>query len=100
MSPSPDSHAHLLQELVAERVAALSRISRTLEALLVELQASAGRLAGLRGQDRSPELAHHRDVRARAVKYRWYLEVQREVIGLRGNEDLDRFYRVPAAIEE
>jgi hypothetical protein len=95
-----ERHDQLLQELTAERVAALSRISRTLESLLDQLHASAGRLASLRHAARTPELTHYREVRARAVQYRWYLEVQREALGLRGHESLDRFYRVPPPIEE
>jgi hypothetical protein len=29
------------------------------------------------------------------MKYRWYLEVQREAIGLRQHQHLDEFYPIP-----
>jgi len=29
------------------------------------------------------------------VQYRWYLEVQREAMGLRHHHRLDEFYRIP-----
>ena len=37
-------------------------------------------------------------LRRSAVKYRWYLEVQREALGLRGDHRLDEFYRIPAPL--
>ena len=70
-------HKQLLRELNEERVAALRRISGTLESLIGQLHASRER------------------VRARALKYRWYLEVQREALGIRRHEALDEFYKVP-----
>ena len=45
--------------------------------------------------DRDRELTALRDLRARALKYRWYLEVQREALGIRRHEALDEFYKVP-----
>jgi hypothetical protein len=36
-----------------------------------------------------------RDLRTLAVKYRWYLEVQREALGMRRHDVLDEFYKVP-----
>ena len=94
-----ESHQHLLKELNEERVAALSRIARTLEALIAELRDRRERLAALEGAHRAAEAARYRDLHARAVKYRWYLEVQREALGLRPHPSLDEFYRVPAPVE-
>lgn len=94
-----ESHRHLLHELNEERVAALNRISRTLESLIAELRDRQERLRWLQGADRIAEAARYREVRARAKKYRWYLEVQREALGLRPHPTLDEFYRVPEAIE-
>jgi hypothetical protein len=37
--------------------------------------------------------------RVLAVTYRWYLEVQREALGLRQHHRLDEFYPIPAPIE-
>jgi hypothetical protein len=88
-------HAQLLRELSEERVAALQRISRVLESLIGQLNASRERVRQASGPDRERELASWRDLRALAVKYRWYLEVQREALGMRRHDRLDEFYKVP-----
>jgi hypothetical protein len=36
-------------------------------------------------------------LRREALRYRWYLEVQRESVGLRHHHCLDEFYRIPPA---
>ena len=92
-------HEQLLAQLNEERVSALTRISRTLESLLTQLDASAARLAEARGDVRARELAVYHDLRRRATRYRWYLEVQREALGLRHHHRLDEFYRIPAPID-
>jgi hypothetical protein len=92
-------HEHLLAQLNEERVSALARIGRTLESLLVQLHASHARLARVTGEARAAEMAVYGDLRARAVRYRWYLEVQREALGLRHHWRLDEFYEIPAAME-
>lgn len=38
-------------------------------------------------------------VRAEAVRYRWYLEVQREALGIRNHRSLDEFYPMPPALD-
>ena len=91
-----EKHKDLLRELHEERVSALMRISGTLEALMRELHASRERLRRATGADREREVATWRDLRARAVKYRWYLEVQREALGMRRHDVLDEFYQVPS----
>lgn len=91
-----EGHAHLLRELAEERVAALRRISTTLESLIDQLHDSRERLRQAAGSDRERELAVWHDLRASAIKYRWYLEVQREAMGIRRHEMLDEFYRIPA----
>ena len=92
-------HEQLLAQLNEERIAALVRISKTLESLLSQLQESQARLADARGDARARELAVHRDLHQRASRYRWYLEVQREALGLRQHHRLDEFYKVPAPID-
>ena len=94
---SRESHNQLLRELNEERVAALRRISGTLETLIRQLQASRERLRlrQVSGADREREFAAFRDLRERALKYRWYLEVQREALGIRRHDTLDEFYKVP-----
>jgi hypothetical protein len=94
-------HQSLLKELQEERAAALARISRRLERLIEQCEATRAEIVhGGDTDDRSEEdraraLAAYRDLRAEAVKYRWYLEVQREAIGLRSHQGLDEFYRIP-----
>ena len=90
-----EAHTSLLLELQEERASALRRISRTLEALIQQLQASRERVRRASGPDREREAATWRELRANAVKYRWYLEVQREALGIRQHDVLDEFYRVP-----
>jgi hypothetical protein len=88
-------HKQLLKELNEERVSALRRISGTLESLIAQLHASRERVRLASGPEKEREIARWRELRTRAVKYRWYLEVQREALGLRRHDLLDQFYKVP-----
>jgi hypothetical protein len=88
-------HKQLLKELQGERAAALARISRRLELLIAQLDATREHLAHVREDDRERDVAAYRELHREAVKYRWYLEVQREAIGLRQHTLLDEFYRIP-----
>jgi hypothetical protein len=88
-------HKQLLKELQEERAAALARISRRLERLLEQLQATREQIAHGRAEDRARDVAAYRELHDQAVKYRWYLEVQREAIGLRQHQRLDEFYPIP-----
>ena len=92
-------HDRVLQELNEERAAALLRISRTLEAAITQLQAARDRIGRLRGAERAREVAAYAELRRRAVRYRWYLEVQREALGMRHHHMLDEFYRIPDPID-
>ena len=91
-------HQSLLKELQEERAAALARISRRLERLLDQLQATREQIARGRDEDRARAIAAYRELHREAVKYRWYLEVQREAIGLRQHQHLDEFYRIPPEV--
>lgn len=91
-------HDGLLRELQEERAAALARISRRLERLLDQLQATREQIARGRDEDRARNVAAYRELHREAVKYRWYLEVQREAIGLRQHQHLDEFYRIPPEV--
>lgn len=93
-------HDQLLRELNEERAAALARISRRLEALITQLQTAREQMAHYRGDERTREVAAYRELHKEAVKYRWYLEVQREAMGLRHHQRLDEFYRIPPADPE
>ena len=81
-SRTNEQHTQLLKELNEERVAALTRISRKLESLIAQLH-----------QERDP--AKFAELRIEARKYRWYLEVQREAMGIRHHRSLDDFYPIP-----
>jgi hypothetical protein len=84
-SDTANRHGQLLRELNEERAAALLRISKKLESLIEQLHAASS-------------LESFQAVRAEALRYRWYLEVQREALGLRRHEVLDEFYPIPDAI--
>lgn len=90
-----ERHGEILRELNAERAAALMRISRTLESLIDELHAMRDHLARSTADDRSRDLAAYRELRKRALTHRWYLEVQREALGLRHHRMLDEVYEIP-----
>ena len=85
-------------ELMEERAAALRRISQTLESLIEELGQLRARIGDVHWSNPSPDVAHYRELRRRAVRYRWYLEVQREALGLHPNHRLDEFYSIPAPL--
>jgi hypothetical protein len=92
-------HEQLLVQLNEERASALFRISRTLESLLAQLHAQRASLECAAGDARAREVAAYRDLRGRALRHRWYLEVQRESLGLRHHARLDEFYQIPAPVE-
>ena len=78
-----------------ERAAALRRIGQTLESLIEQLRVLRAQIGEVHWSSPSPDVARYRELRRRAVRYRWYLEVQREALGLRSDYRLDEFYRLP-----
>ena len=92
-------HEQVLAQLNEERISALVRISKTLESLLSQLRDAQARVAGAEGEARSRELAKYRELHQHASRYRWYLEVQREALGIRHHHRLDEFYKVPPPID-
>jgi hypothetical protein len=98
MRRTAQTNERITWELNEERVAALRRISHTLEGLITQLQSARESIAGADAAQRSHAVAAYRELRARAVQYRWYLEVQREAMGLRHHHRLDEFYRIPPDI--
>jgi hypothetical protein len=94
-----DAYASLERELNEERVAALRRISGMLESLIEQLHASRERMQHLQGAERRREVDAYRELRIQAVRYRWYLEVQREAIGLRHHQHLDEHFQIPRRID-
>jgi hypothetical protein len=94
-----DRHNDLLHEIAEERFAALARISRALESQIEQLHQLRNSLAALDESDRERTLRSYRELRARALRQRWYMDVQREVVGLRPHELVDEFYAVPGPLE-
>ena len=93
-----DAQGRIELELMEERAAALRRIGQTLESLIEELSQLRTRIGDVHWSNPSPDLAHYRELRRRAVRYRWYLEVQREALGLHPNHRLDEFYSIPSPL--
>jgi len=94
-SRAADDHARLLKELNEERIAALTRISGTLESLIAQLQQVRERVSARHGLAQQHDIATYRELHERARKYRWYLEVQREALGMRHHRILDELYAIP-----
>ena len=90
-----ESFARIETELQAERAAALARIAGRLEELVARLAESWSLLGRLGDENRRERLAAYRALRAEARLYRWYLEVQRDALGLRRHDGLDEFYPIP-----
>ena len=88
-------HAHVLRELNEERAAALDRIARRLDALLTGLRELRTQAEQTGGDGQAELWARYEVQREQALKYRWYLEVQRESIGIRSHRLLDELYPVP-----
>jgi hypothetical protein len=95
MARTAEAHDRIARELNEERVSALRRISETLEKLIVRVREAGGGLPSVATADRDRAVTAYRELRARAVQYRWFLEVQREAMGLRHHHRLDDFYRIP-----
>jgi hypothetical protein len=93
-----ERHDAVLRQINEERAAALTRISRTLESLIDQLHAIRVRIERQSGNVSSVDADEYERLRARARQYRWYLEVQREALGLRHHGFLDRFYQVPGPL--
>jgi hypothetical protein len=93
-----ERHDDLLRELTEERAAALMRISRTLQLLIDRLHEARERVSTLTGRDRGEAMREYDALREQAKQYRWYLEVQRESVGLRSHEGLDQFYKIPGQL--
>jgi hypothetical protein len=84
-----------LLEIAAEKAAALRRIGERLDALVSELAALLASLPPPGDPARPRGLERLRGVHGEARRYRWYLEVQREAIGLFRHEQLDVHYPIP-----
>jgi len=95
MARTAEAHDRLAWELNEERVSALRRISQTLEKLIVQVREAGDSLRRVAPGERDRAVTEYRELRSRAAQYRWFLEVQREAMGLRHHHGLDEFYRIP-----
>jgi len=95
MRRTAEASDRIARELNDERVAALRRISQTLDSLITQLVQARASIGLDRADRRADAVKAYRDLRARALQYRWYLEVQREAMGLRHHHRLDEFYPIP-----
>jgi hypothetical protein len=86
-----------MSELHADRAAALGRIGGTLQNLIETLQALRAQLRRLPGDEREGAIARYETLHERARLYRWYLEVQRESLGLTRHDLIDAAYKLPPA---
>jgi hypothetical protein len=88
-------------EIVAEQASALGRAARALESRLTECAELQAAFAAVSeavpdgAQRRQALQLRYAEVRKEAETYRWYLVVQREAMGMRRHEQLDRFYPMP-----
>lgn len=95
-----DAHASLLEEIAEAKAAALRRIAERLDELLGELASLQAGLDAAPCEARESVVSRFNETREQARLQRWFLEVQREAIGLLRHESLDEFYRVPAPIRD
>jgi len=98
-SEASGAHGRIERELVAERAAALRRIAERLEQLIAQVEERRRDWETAAGSKRRKAAEAHGSARSEASRYRWYLEVQREALGLRTHDRLDELYRVPGPIE-
>lgn len=85
-------------EMRKEKVSSLRRVAGKLESVLEDLRQLEGELPAAPPKERPRYLERHRDLRAEAEKFRWYLMVQREAIGLTNHDDVLQQYPIPAAV--
>lgn len=90
----------LEHELRAEQAASLGRIGRKLERAIADLEVARAELS--RCQTRGPErlalvekcLALHSE----SERYFWYMQVQRECMGINNHDALREHYPIPSAL--
>lgn len=86
-------------EIQRERAETLVRISRTLTGLIEELERRREQLGHLAGEERRGARASYNRLRERAELWAWYLEVQREAVGLRRHTGLGEYYPIPPRLD-
>ena len=89
----------LEKELVREMAAALGRAEDKLNAALLRLELAGRRLDAATGDDerRAQARAFEAERRA-ALQARWELVIQRECVGIRRNDIVERLYPIPPRV--
>jgi hypothetical protein len=89
----------LEQEIIREMASALGRAEDKLNAALLRLELAGRALAAAvdRGERRDRAIAFNAE-RTQALRARWELTIQREAVGMRRNDVLERLYPIPAAV--
>lgn len=91
----------MTSELNRERASGLGRTGRLIEDAIAECATIKAALEKCPpGPKRQGLLEEYEANRQRAMEQRWYLEVQREAMGLRKHTDLDQFFPMPPRIKE
>jgi len=99
MSRKGEAFDQVERELQRERAAALLRIATQLELLIARLE-ELRQLRARPGGDSEAVRHAYAATRKDALRYRWYLEVQRESIGLTRHAVLDALYVVPGPLPD
>lgn len=82
-----------------DRAAALGRIGGILQSLLDTLHAIRTQLPSVAEAERPAAQARYAGLLEKARTYRWYLEVQRESVGLTRHDTIDELYPLPPPLD-
>lgn len=96
----PEAQLPIELELQREKASALRRVGVRLEQLIAELAGLEKEIAAATGTDRTRRVARHAALRREAEEQRWKMIVQREAMGLKRHEEVDRHYPLPSPIRE
>jgi len=86
-----------MSHLYEDRAATLGRIGGTLQSFLDALNTIRVQLPAMPSVDRPAVLARYAALHEKARTWRWYLEVQREAIGLTRHDLVEELYPLPPA---
>jgi hypothetical protein len=85
-------------ELRREMASSLGRVGRRLEERLETLARLHRELSSSKDDERTRRAREFNEVRRLAERDLWFLRVQREAMGLRSHQDLERIYPIPRAV--
>ena len=92
-----DQMAALEYEMRAEQAASLGRVGRKLENKIEELRQCRAQLTECKGPERVSLLEKCLRLHEEAERFFWYLQVQREAMGIYNHDQLRRSYPIPSA---